>query len=353
MGSNRRRFGNTGYVGVSGIVALVERRIDRIADLSRAFGRTVRLNAREVLDRSAELSLGPPGRVSPNGSCRLLRTTDGWIALNLARPSDLDLLPALIGGELRGEPRDVIADAVAALDSGWIVEQGALLGMAVSATGEALVRPPRPIRPLAPRARPSGGRLRVVDLSSLWAGPLCGAVLAAAGAEVVKVESSQRPDTTADATPRLDRSLNGQKTLLRLDFATASGRDALRRLIAEADVLITSARRRAFDALGLLPQVILEQNPNLLWVAVTGHGWEGDQAHRVGFGDDAAAAGGLVGWSTDGTPSFLSDALADPLTGLHGAICALEAVCAGRVGVIDAALSDCAAQACRELERDG
>jgi crotonobetainyl-CoA:carnitine CoA-transferase CaiB-like acyl-CoA transferase len=81
-------------------------------------------------------------------------------------------------------------------------------------------------------------------------------------------------------------------------------------------------------------------------VAITGHGWCGDVADRVAFGDDAAAAGGLVRWTAKGEPRFVGDAIADPLTGLAATLGALAALGQGGGFLVDAALARVAAQAC-------
>jgi crotonobetainyl-CoA:carnitine CoA-transferase CaiB-like acyl-CoA transferase len=191
--------------------------------------------------------------------------------------------------------------------------------------------------------------LRVVDLSSLWAGPLCGAVLAGLGAAVTKVESRRRPDPGRSSTPEFFRRLNGAKAELALDFAQAADRERLRRMVLEADVVITSARPRAFDALGLAPAGIFAERPDLVWAAISGYGFTGDQADRVAFGDDAAAAGGLVSWTARGAPRFLGDALADTLTGLAAAAGVLRALRAGGGALVDAALARTAAGAAAEI----
>jgi hypothetical protein len=72
----------------------------------------------------------------------------------------------------------------------------------------------------------------------------------------------------------------------------------------------------------------------------------------VAFGDDAAVAGGLVGWSADGAPHFLGDALSDPVTGMAAALGALRALQGGAGGVVDAGMAPTAAWAaavCREV----
>ena len=78
--------------------------------------------------------------------------------------------------------------------------------------------------------------------------------------------------------------------------------------------------------------------PHLAWVTITAHGFTGEGAGRVGFGDDCAVAGGLVRWEA-GKPRFLGDALADPLTGLDAA----TRVLAGERGLIDMAMARVAA----------
>ncbi|MGZ3403979.1 MAG: CoA transferase [Phenylobacterium sp.] len=184
--------------------------------------------------------------------------------------------------------------------------------------------------------------LRVIDLSSLWAGPLCGALLARAGCDVRKVESAGRPDVARLSTPGFFAELNGGKSELALDFSDPHDLDHLRREIAAADVLITSARPRAFDQLGLSPEAVFVANPGLVWTAVTGYGWEGPLRHRVAFGDDAAAAGGLVRWRQD-RPEFMGDALADPLTGLAAAAGTLKALAEGGGVLVDVAMARTAA----------
>jgi len=159
------------------------------------------------------------------------------------------------------------------------------------------------------------------------------------------VESERRPDPTRTSTPEFFRRLNGRKSELQLDFAASAGRARLAKEIAGADVLITSARPRAFVGLGLEPDAVFAANPALVWIAITGYGWTGAAGERVAFGDDAAAAGGLVGWTVDGEPRFLGDALADPVTGLAAVIGALSALESGGGVIVDVAMARCAAAA--------
>ena len=79
-----------------------------------------------------------------------------------------------------------------------------------------------------------------------------------------------------------------------------------------------------------------------VWLSITGHGRSEPQRHWVGFGDDAAVAGGLVAWSR-GEPCFLGDAIADPLTGIAGATAVIDALQQGGRWLIDCNLAGVAA----------
>lgn len=317
----------------------------QIAALTGALGRQVDVAGLGVLDRTGQLPLAPPGLSSPNGACRLFRAADGWMTLNLAREEDHDLIPAWLDCGFGGEPWDAVASYARHQTRADLVAGADLLGLPAAAVGETIcdsLDPPR-----LPLGRPgrTGGALSVIDLSALWAGPMCGAILAAMGAEITKVESVRRPDPTRTSTPDFFRRLNGAKRHLALDLGAADGQARLRDAILVADVLITSARPRAFAGLGLDPAEVFAERPGLVWVAVTGHGWTGAASSRVAFGDDAAAAGGLVRWTPGGQPRFLGDALADPVTGLAAAIGALRGLEAGGGVLVDVALAKSAAGA--------
>jgi crotonobetainyl-CoA:carnitine CoA-transferase CaiB-like acyl-CoA transferase len=179
----------------------------------------------------------------------------------------------------------------------------------------------------------------VVDLSALWAGPLCGELLARAGADVVKVESLARPDGARHGPAAFFDLMNGPKRSVALDLATSGGQRDLRRLIDAADVVIESARPRALEQMGIVAAEVLRgpAGPQV-WTSITSHGRGPGQADRVGFGDVAAAAGGLVAHDDQG-PCFLADAVADPLCGLVAAAAVLEALVAGGRWLLSVALA--------------
>ncbi len=318
-----------------------------VARLTGELGRRVDVAALGATDRRGQLKLSAPGRFSPNRACGLFRASDGWIAVNLARDEDRELIPAWLGAGLDEDPWTALAREARRRAAADLIEGAILLGLPAGRVGEASadrLAPPA-LRMAEPRRRDRAGAFRVVDLSALWAGPLCGAVLAAMGASVTKIESAARPDPTRTSTPDFFRRLNGTKAELRLDFRSAADLARLRDEIIAADAVITSARPRAFAGLGIEPADVFAANPSLVWVAITGHGWTGEACLRVGFGDDTAAAGGLVRWTARGEPRFAGDALSDPVTGLAAALGALTALAAGGGVLVDAAMAKAAAAA--------
>ncbi|MDM8010865.1 MAG: CoA transferase [Parasphingorhabdus sp.] len=281
------------------------------------------LDAAWLLQRDAAGGLDKPGIYSANRHCRLLETNDGWVALNLAREDDRALVSAYYGMD-DATVWEILEEKTLTLTAEAFLEQAAELQLPGARLGES--------KPLALRnsvaTKISG---RVLDISALWAGPLCAGLLARAGAEVVRIESIGRPDPTPHSSPLLNARINGGKTRLALDLRTDAGKAALLEEMEQADILVTSARADALGRLGLEPEKLQDK----IWVAITAHGWNSD---RVGFGDDCAVAGGLTGWQ-DGKPRFRGDALADPLTGLEAAL----AVLAGATGLIDMAMARVAA----------
>ncbi len=319
---------------------------DITARIAALTAHRVMLDPRAILDRLDEIKPAREHRLSLNGSCKLVRAADGWLAINLPRTDDWEFTSALVGCATRLDSWSAIEEAVAVMPITRVIGQATLLGMAVAAVAETTAD--APVCTYGKSSSRSGGSGDVIDLSALWAGPLCGSVLAATGMPVIKVESHSRRDPLGFTTPKLEARLNGAKRRVVIDFHDPAAREQLRRALVTASVVISSARPRAFDALDLKPEDILADNPGLIWVAITGHGWHGDAGMRVAFGDDAAAAGGLVSWNGAGEPAFLGDAIADPLTGLMAAEAALVALQRGAGAFIDVALARTAATIARQ-----
>ena len=321
----------------------------RCEDAARALGAEISVDPRLLTERAALARLRRRGQVSCNGSCRLIEASDGWLAVNLPRPSDFELLPAWL---LRGagtDPWRSVARVVRENPAAELAARAGELGIAASQVpaGGASEDPILPCPDPASGGReacPPGKNIRggtkplVIDLSALWAGPLCAQLLRQAGARVIRIESTRRPDPTRESLPSFHDRLNAGKESVALDFTSQVGRARLRSLLQRADVVIGSARPRAFEQLGIAPDEMLARNPQLIWVAITAYGWHDANALRVGFGDDAAAAAGLLVWSADGRPMFAGDAIADPLAGIAAAAAAFETLASGRGGLVDISL---------------
>lgn len=295
-------------------------------------------------ERARLLGLRRQGSISPNGSCRLLRARDGMVALNLPRADDWALLPALFGDEGVTDWRTAAA-AAAGQPGAALVAQGRLLGLAIAAE-EAAPAPASPfiIQRHAPPVPPSARPL-VLDFTSLWAGPLAGGLLAAAGARVIKIESRGRPDGARGGSAAFYDLLNQNKQSVAVDFRDRDEMAWLRRLVGRADIVLDAARPRALAALGI--DAGAEAARGATWIAVTAHGRTGEAANWIGFGDDAAVAGGLSAamaraW---GTSLFAGDAIADPLTGITAALAAWAGWRAGGGRLVDIALSRVVAHA--------
>lgn len=309
---------------------------ERFEAASRVLGQSVAVDAMRILERDAALGLTEPGIWSPNRHCRLVEAQDGWMAVSLARDDDRRCVPAWTECPLGDDPWQAVIAYLARTSCAAALERSQMLHLPVAQCNEAH---PAKLTGLSGTIDRRGKMLKAIDLSALWAGPLCGALLAAAGVEVTRIESPTRPDPTRHAAPDLHNRLNGQKRSLSMGLDDPKLFDA----IAVTDILITSGRPHALARLGLTEKALFAANPALIWVAITAHGWRGEAAMRTGFGDDCAAAGGLLSWH-DGTPQFMGDALADPLTGLEAALGVAHAVNAGHSGLLDAALAATAAR---------
>ena len=277
--------------------------------------------------RAADFGHRRAGAVSAGGSCRLLTAANGGLALNLARPEDWDLMPAWLGASVSAEDWAAVARAVAVQRVEALVSGGRELGLAVAAD----VLPPA-----QPWCVAQGGGAaadapsrppRVLDLTALWAGPLCGDLLRRCGAEVVKLESTGRPDGARRGPKAFFDRLNGGKHMAALDFATPEGRAGLQALAAQADLILEASRPRALRQLGLVAEDWLAARAGRVWVSLSGYGRADPQGDWVAFGDDAGVAAGLSALlhETTGTRAFVGDAIADPLTGLHAALAAWSA----------------------------
>jgi hypothetical protein len=278
-------------------------------------------------ERAALNGFVVPGTISAGGGCRFFATSDGHIALNLSRDDDRALLPALLG-DASVDPDDVAAlkQPISARRAEELVIQGRTLGLAIASLNERPASPPSRTSTIGLATQKRAQPPLVIDLTALWAGPLAGHLLGLTGAQVIKVESRNRPDRMRQGDPALFAPLNQNKANVALDLRDTQDRDALISLIRRADFVLEAARPRALPQLGIDPDALVREVPGLVWVTITGHGNDGEAGNWIGFGDDCSVAAGLSAALLDasGRIGFGGDACADPLAGIHAARCALE-----------------------------
>lgn len=309
----------------------LERRLEaagaRFNSLSMQAGSDCTVDPLALLSERELLSTVPHVRLKREtlrGGGFLAPTQDHWVALNLPRDSDWELIPALTGGAVDEGDRKNLELWLLSVPSQQVIEVSTLLGLAVAKvpTTRSIPSPAHMDRGSLPwsssNLQQNPGRriseLTVVDLSRLWAGPLTGSLLAKQGAHVLKVENESQPEQPLSSDNEFFARLNGQKESLLIDF---SDRQRLGKTVASADIVIVSCRDRALDSLDLHPK------PGQLWISISAHGHVPDMPQRIGFGDDCAAEAGAVRWTADG-PEFIADALADPVTGLLASISILS-----------------------------
>jgi crotonobetainyl-CoA:carnitine CoA-transferase CaiB-like acyl-CoA transferase len=191
--------------------------------------------------------------------------------------------------------------------------------------------------PAGPRLPFAG--LRVLDLTMFWAGPFVGHFLATLGADVIKVESVQRPDGIRFAStqqPSAERwwewsamfhGVNVGKRGVTLDLADPRGVALLKDLAARADVLIENFSPRVLDNLGVHYEELARANPGLVMVRMPAFGLDGPWRDRVGFAQTMEQISGLA-WVTgyaDGPP-VIPRGPCDPLAGMHAVVALLVAL---------------------------
>jgi hypothetical protein len=316
-----------------------------IGELASRRGARVSVDLPAVLSRRAAFnSWSRGGGTSANRTCRLVRAADQWLAVNLARPDDVRSVPAMLGRDLAGDPWAELRADAATRPAAEVAARAQLLGIPAAVVAEAVPAPVR-FRQLGSPGTQAG---LVLDLSALWAGPLCTSILRQAGWRTLKVEDARRPDGARSGPAHFYASLHSGGGAVQLDLGSPAGRAELLRLACHAAVIVESSRPRALRGFGLIAEDWLGAAAGRVWVSITGYGRD-DAAQRVAFGDDAAVAGGLVARAPDGTPVFCGDAIADPLTGIFAALAVLAATTAGGGMLADVAM----AGVCADLVRPG
>lgn len=192
--------------------------------------------------------------------------------------------------------------------------------------------------------------LRVIDVSTLFAGPLAAMHLGDMGAEVVKVEHPRRPDPSRGHGPGKDghnlwwKTLGRNKRAITLDLSGDGGREAFLRLVATADVVVENFRPDTLERWRLGYEELSAVNPGVVLARVTGFGQVGPYRRRPGFGTLAEAMSGFAAMTgePDGPPTLPPFGLADGIASLATAYAVMVALHArqqtGRGQVVDLAI---------------
>jgi len=319
---------------------LVARSLDRVRRAAESrTGVKPALPGVEILgERAALLGLRPRWPWSCGGSFRFVPTQDGFLGISLSRATDLDLVRALVADA------SVTANEIWAAVAAWArrqrtaeaAERCGLLGLGFARFPQepaAQLRGPVAIRHGVARTRSRGRKPLVVDLTALWAGPLCANLLGLTGVDVTRVESKQRTCGAPRASAFNDLLRRGHNPVV-LDFGSAVDLEFLHELVFNADLVLEASRARALMQLGLDAERAVANGTS--WLSITARG---RTSNTIGFGDDVAADGGLVLWSA-GEPAVCGDALGDPLSGVVAAAAASEALISDRAQLIDVSMVD-------------
>jgi crotonobetainyl-CoA:carnitine CoA-transferase CaiB-like acyl-CoA transferase len=200
--------------------------------------------------------------------------------------------------------------------------------------------------------------IRVIELARILAGPWAGQTLADLGAEVIKVEAPEGDDTRRWGPPFITQgddtsaayfyATNRGKKSVTVDFRTPEGQETVRRLVADADVVIENFKLGGLAKYGLDFDSLRAVNPRLIYCSITGFGQTGPYAHRAGYDFIIQGMAGLmsVTGEPEGQPQKVGVAVTDIFTGVYSATAILAALLQrGRTGEgqhIDMALMDVA-----------
>jgi crotonobetainyl-CoA:carnitine CoA-transferase CaiB-like acyl-CoA transferase len=200
--------------------------------------------------------------------------------------------------------------------------------------------------------------IRVIELARILAGPWAGQTLADLGADVIKVEAPEGDDTRRWGPPFIEaegektaayfHSANRGKRSVICDFRTVEGQETVRRLVADADVVIENFKVGGLAKYGLDWESLRKVNPRLIYCSITGFGQTGPYAHRAGYDFIIQGMAGLMSVTgpADGQPQKVGVAVADISTGIYAATAILAALIqrsrTGEGQQIDMALLDVA-----------
>ena len=196
--------------------------------------------------------------------------------------------------------------------------------------------------------------VRVLDLSRVFAGPLCGQVLADFGAEVVKVEHPDRGDDTRDWGMRIGKtettyynSMNRNKRSITVDLQTPEGQKLIHDLLPQFDVVIQNFKTGGADKLGLGYAQLKALKPDLIYCSVAGYNSSGPEAKRPGYDLVIQGEAGLMAINGEAhqPPLKFGVAVVDMMTGMYAAQAVLAALFrrerTGKGQLVEMSLYDC------------
>jgi crotonobetainyl-CoA:carnitine CoA-transferase CaiB-like acyl-CoA transferase len=227
-----------------------------------------------------------------------------------------------------------------------------------------MARRPAPNAAGVPNRLPFSG-IRVLDMTTFWAGPCCTHYLAMLGADVIHVESARRPDGTRliagipitedqwwEKSP-IFAALNSNKRGLTLDLQSSRGREVLLRLVATSDIVVENFTPRVLDQIGLDFAAVQAVRPDAIMVRMPGFGLDGPWRDNPAFAYAIESAAGLS-WLTGYTDRAPYDpySIGDPNAGVHALNALLLALeyrrCTGRGVLVEASMVDAAANIAAE-----
>ncbi|KUL54763.1 CoA-transferase [Streptomyces sp. NRRL F-4489] len=277
---------------------------------------------------------------------RFWRTADGWLRTHANYPHHRARLLATLGlpesagpadaeALIAGQRAEDVQEAVyaagglaiaARTPEEWAAHpQGATVARHPLLTRETLPTgaPPRPLPALAGHPVLPAAGLRVLDLTRVIAGPVATRTLALLGADVLRVDAPQLPESQ-DA--HSDTGFGKRSTAL--DLGSRSGRESFEALLAGADVVVTGYRPGALDRFGLAPGALAERRPGLVVARISAWGDDGPWGGRRGFDSVVQVATGIAALEADadGTPGALPAQALDHGTGYLLAAAVLRAL---------------------------
>ncbi|WP_237067621.1 CaiB/BaiF CoA transferase family protein [Microbulbifer guangxiensis] len=211
---------------------------------------------------------------------------------------------------------------------------------------------------MLPESGPLAG-LRILDFSTLLPGPYATMLLADMGADVLRIESPQRPDmlralppyvgSGSGAVSAAHATINRNKRSLALNLKDPRAGDLVRRLLAEYDIIVEQFRPGVMDKLGLGYETLRETRPDIIYCSITGYGQNGPLQQRAGHDINYLALSGLASYSgrAGSGPSLSGTQVADIAGGSHHAVMGILAAvyqrhASGKGSHLDISMTDCA-----------